>query len=154
MPHDCKGCETALGNLAIISEKSTTRTSRKLDAVKPRSDDAFFMLAAFCFDLSRKMNYFFRATREFGLEADPDLARLVLEDNEAINANGLTWEERARAAEAIMIRSVYELGEEHERLLAKVAEGTAQREGRIRRLTKQKLRPDSTRKTGNGRKAK
>jgi hypothetical protein len=53
-----------------------------------------------------------------------------------------------------MIRSVYELGEEHERLLAKVAEGTAQREGRIRRLTKQKLRPDSTRKPGNGRKAK
>jgi hypothetical protein len=121
MSNGCKECETALANIAIIAERSTTRTSAKLEAVKIPSDEAYFMLAAFCFDLSRKMNYLFKATREFGLQGDPELAQQFIEDNEAINKTGLTWEQRARAAEAIMLRSVQELGEEHERLLVEVA---------------------------------
>lgn len=113
--------ETAVGNIAIISEKSTTRKSKKLKSVKIGSDEAYYMLAAFCFDLSRKLNYLFRATQEFAPKADPELAQLFMEDNEAINEDGLTWEERAQRAEAIMLRSVGELGEQHERVLREVA---------------------------------
>jgi hypothetical protein len=121
MPHECKECETALANIAIIAERSTTGKSPKLDAVKIHSDEAYFMLAAFCFDLSRKMNYLFRATREFGPQGDPELAQQFIEDNDAIDRPGLTWEQRARAAEAIMRRSVEELGEQHQSLLIEVA---------------------------------
>ncbi len=113
--------ETAIGNIAIISEKSTTRKSKKLKSVKIGSDEAYYMLAAFCFDLSRKVNYLFRATQEFAPKADPELAQLFMEDNEAINEDGLTWEERAKRAEAIMLRSVGELEEQHERVLREVA---------------------------------
>ena len=73
------------------------------------------------FDLSRKVNYLFRATRDFVLEADPELAQLLIEDNNVINEDGLTWEQRARRAEAIMLRSVGELGEQHEQALQEVA---------------------------------
>jgi hypothetical protein len=130
MSHNGRSVETAIGNIAIISEKSTTRKSEKLKNLDLGSLDegareAIFMLATFCFDLSRKMNYFFKATRDFGPEADPDLARQFIEDNDEINQDGLTWEERARAAEAIMLRSVGELGEQHEQLLRDLAAGTA-----------------------------
>ncbi len=125
MPHECKECETALANIAIISERSTTGKSPKLDAVDIRSDEGFFMLAAFCFDLSRKMNYLFKATQEFGPQGDPELAQQFIEDNDAINRSGLSWEQRARAAEAIMRRSVEELAEQHQRLLMEVAGRTA-----------------------------
>lgn len=113
--------EAAIGNIAIISEKSTTRQSVKLKSVKIGSDESYYMLAAFCFDLSRKVNYLFRATREFAPKADPELAQQFMEDNESINEDGLTWEERAKRAEAIMLRSVRELGEQHERALSEVA---------------------------------
>jgi len=125
MPHECKECETALANIAIIAERSTTGKTPKLDAVDIHSDEAYFMLAAFCFDLSRKMNYLFKATQEFGLQGDPELAQQFIEDNDAINRSGLSWEQRARTAEAIMRRSVEELAEQHQRLLMEVAGNTA-----------------------------
>ncbi len=80
------------------------------------------MLAAFCFDLSRKVNYLFQATRDFASQADPALARLMMDDNNAINEDGLTWEQRARIAEQIMLRSVAELGNQHEQALRAAAE--------------------------------
>ena len=119
--------ETAIGNIAMATEKSTTRKSEKLASVKVGSPESYYMLAAFCFDLSRKVNYLFRGTRDFALEADPELAQVLIEDNDAINEPGLTWEERARRAEAIMLRSVNELGEEHERVLHEVAGKAARR---------------------------
>ena len=113
--------ETAIGNVAIISERSVTRRAEKLNSVSIGSPESYYMLAAFCFDLSRKVNYMFRATRDFALEADPELAQLMINDNHAINQEGLTWEQRARIAEQIMLRSVTELGEQHERALQAVA---------------------------------
>lgn len=113
--------ETAIRNIAITSEKTVTWDSPKLESVRIGSDEAYYMLAAFCFDLSRKVNYLFRATRDFAPEADPELAQLLIEDNEAINESGLTWEERARRAEAIMRRSARELGEQHAHVLNEVA---------------------------------
>jgi hypothetical protein len=122
MPHNGRdSVETAIGNIAIISEKSTTGSSPKLESVKIGSDESYYMLAAFCFDLSRKVNYLFKGTRDFAPEADPELAQRLIEDNEAISESGLTWAERARRAEAIMLRSAGELGEQHERVLNEVA---------------------------------
>ena len=119
--------ETAIGNIAITTESSTTHKSPKLESVKVGSPESYYMLAAFCFDLSRKVNYLFRGTRDFASEADQELARLLIQDNDAIYEPGLTWEERARRAEAIMLRSVDELTEEHERVLHEVAGKTARR---------------------------
>jgi len=119
--------ETAIGNIAILAEKSTTRKKAKLKSVEIGSAEAYYMLAAFCFDLSRKMNYLFQATRDFAPEADSELAQLLIKDNNAINKDGLTWEERARTAEAIMLRSVGELGEQHEQALQEVAGKGARR---------------------------
>jgi hypothetical protein len=122
MPHHSdEAVYTALGNMAIICEKSTSTRRAKLGSVKIGSDESYYMLAAFCFDLSRKMNYLYRAAREFASEADPTLAQQVIADNDAINAQGLSWEQRARAAEAIMLRTVEELTDEHEQVLRKVA---------------------------------
>jgi hypothetical protein len=122
MPHHAAvAVETAIGNVAIVCEKSTSVRRPKLDSVKVGSNEAFYMLAAFCFDLSRKMNYLYRAAREFAPDADPALARQLIVDNEAINAEGLSWEQRARAAEVILRRTVEELTDEHDRVLARVA---------------------------------
>jgi hypothetical protein len=114
--------ETAIGNVAIISERSVTRQTQKLDSVSIGSPESYYMLAAFCFDLSRKVNYLFQATRDFASQADPALARLMMDDNNAINEDGLTWEQRARIAEQIMLRSVAELGNQHEQALRAAAE--------------------------------
>jgi hypothetical protein len=119
--HDSEALRTAMGNVAIICEKSTSVRRPKLESVKIGSEEGYYMLAAFCFDLSRKMNYLYRAAREFAPQADPALARQLIQDNNAINAHGLTWEQRARAAEAIMLRTVEELTDEHERVLTRVA---------------------------------
>jgi hypothetical protein len=116
----------ALGGICMISEKSTSHGAAKLDSVTIGSDDAYYMLAAFCFDLSRKLNYVFMATRDFAQHADPALARQVLEDGAAINQSRLSWEQRARKAEEILLRSVREFGEEHERLLRQAAGGSEQ----------------------------
>ena len=126
MSNGSTSVETAIGNLAVTTERSVTRMTQKLDSVSVGSPESYYMLAAFCFDLSRKVNYMFRATRDFALQADPELAQLMIEDNNAINQEGLTWEQRARIAEQIMLRSVAELGDQHERALQAVA---ARRQG-------------------------
>ena len=113
--------QTAVGGIALVSEKTTTWKTAKLDSVKIPTDEDYYMLATFCFDLSRKMNYLFRATREFASDGDQDLARQLIADNDAINAKGLSWEQRARIAEGIMLRTVNELWEEHEQALRNVA---------------------------------
>ena len=107
----------ALADIAVISERTTTHKSAKLGTVSPGSAEFDFMLAAFCFDLSRRLHYLFKATREFGPQADPALAGEVLADNDAINAPGLTWQRRAEVAEEIMRRLAAELGDEHDRLV-------------------------------------
>lgn len=120
-PRDSNAVKTALGNICIISEKSTTYTSRKLGSVELRSDEFLYLLATFCFDFSRRMDYLFKATREFAPEAMQKLASEVLDDHEAINASGLTWKQRAERAEAIMLRLAGEVGEEHAKALKKAA---------------------------------
>jgi hypothetical protein len=113
--------QQALADIAIISERVTKGVTPKLSTVRPGSADFDFMLATFCFDLARRLNYAFKATRGFAAYADPALASEVLKDNEAINREGLTWEQRARAAEEIMLRTTGEIEAEHDRLLREAA---------------------------------
>lgn len=118
---DTNSVERALADICVISEKSTTYTSPKLASVKLGSDEFLYMLAAFCFDLSRKMDYLFKATREFAPAASQALAREVLKDNNAINATGLTWKQRAERAEEIMLRLAAEIGKAHDEVVRKAA---------------------------------
>jgi hypothetical protein len=82
------------------------------------------MLAAFCFDAARKMEYIYKATRRFAEEADPALARQILADNEAVQKAGGpkgSWKPTAEALEKIVLRLYNEIGQEHDRLLRQVA---------------------------------
>jgi hypothetical protein len=112
--------ERALGDIAIISEKSVTHVAPKL-TVSLHSDEFLFMLATFCFDLSRRMDYLWKATKGFAGQAGQELAREVLKDNEAINAPGLPWKERAERAEQIMLRLAAQIGKEHDRAMRDAA---------------------------------
>ena len=91
--------------------------------VKPNTEEGFYLLATFCFDLERKMEYLYRATRAFALKGDPALARELLADQESFNGDGLTWKERARRSEARLRELQRLVGPEHERLLREVAKG-------------------------------
>jgi len=119
MPHS-NPVDQALGNLAMIGERVTKGRTSKLDTVRSR-DEFDFMLATFCFDMARRLNYIFKATRGFAASADEALAGEVFADNERINADGLTWEQRARVAEEIMIRLTGEIEGEHDALIRQAA---------------------------------
>jgi hypothetical protein len=93
--------------------------------VRPNTEEGFFLLATYCFDLERKMEYLYRATRAFALKGDPALARELLADQESFNVDGLTWKERAKRSEARLRELQRQIGPEHERLLRQVAAGGA-----------------------------
>ena len=84
------------------------------------SDEAFYLLATYCFDLSRKLEYLTKVARPFAEHMPPELAHEMIEDNDAIAA-GQTWKERAIVAERIMLRLYAETGDEHDRLLLEAA---------------------------------
>lgn len=119
--------ESSHGSICVVVDGIQKTGTPKLDSVKPNSVDAFYMLAAISFDLYRKMEYIFKATREFGLRADSTLAREVLRDNESISDAGTSWEAIARKTEEIMLRLYREIYEDHERLLKQAAGGSSER---------------------------
>ena len=89
--------------------------------VRPGTDEGFYMLATYCFDLQRKMEYLYKVTRAFALQGDPALARQLLEDERQINGGKLSWKERALRAEARMLELQEEIGAEHRQLVKRVA---------------------------------
>ena len=93
-----------LGNIALAVDNHPRKTTPKLGSVGNDADERFFMLATFCFDLSRKLKYVCLALREHWDDADPEFARRVLQDNERISPSQgtLSWEEMAQQAEAVM----------------------------------------------------
>lgn len=113
--------ESALGGACLAFDWIQIKHRSKLDSVKPGSIDAYYMLAAYVFDLARKHEYVYKAAREFALQADPALAAEIKRDNEALDAVAGKWEAAARKAEEIMLRLYREVGEEHEKLLNRVA---------------------------------
>ena len=93
-----------LGMMATGTDGHTRGLTPKLDSVGTDPDERFYMLATFCFDLSRKLKYICLALREHWEDADPEFAKRVLQDNELINPGpgSLSWEEMAQRAEDVM----------------------------------------------------
>jgi hypothetical protein len=118
--------KSALGGICLGVDSVQHASRPKLASVKPGSVEGFYMLAAFCFDAARKMEYIFKATREFGLAADQALAAEIKRDNDAVKEAGGSegyWKETAERLEEIIIRLYKEVGREHEQLLERVAGG-------------------------------
>jgi hypothetical protein len=53
-----------LGNMALATDNHPKGATPKLASVGQDVDERFFMLATFCFDLSRKLKYICLALRE------------------------------------------------------------------------------------------
>jgi len=114
---------SALGGIALAADWPQIRNRSKLKSVEPGSVDAYYMLAAYVFDLTRKLEYVYKAARPFVLQADPALAAEIKRDNEALDALGTKWKAIAEKAEEILLRLYGEIGAEHETLLTLVAGG-------------------------------
>lgn len=93
-----------LGVIALAADDHPRGVTPKLESVGTDPDERFFMLATFCFDLSRKLKYITLALQEFYRDAPPDFARMIRDHNRYINPkpDPVSWEEMARRAEEIM----------------------------------------------------
>jgi hypothetical protein len=96
----------------------------KLASVEIGSPDSVYMVAAFCFDLFRRMQYMYKLAQPFADLIPPETAREILADHESMNADGLTWRERAERGEQIMLRLHGELADEWERNIRRAADQT------------------------------
>jgi len=115
--------ESALGGVSLAVDIIHTGWEPKLSSVKPGSVEGFYMLATFVFDLSRKLEYVFKATKEFAPRADSTLAREIKQDNATLRAHGQNWEAAAKEAEKIMLRLQTAIRGEAEQLLNQAAAG-------------------------------
>jgi hypothetical protein len=95
-----------LGNIALGADNHPKGATPKLESVGEDVNERFYMLAAFCFDLSRKLKYICLTLREFWDDADPEFAKRILQHNEFINPpppdGPLPWGEMAKRAEEVM----------------------------------------------------
>jgi hypothetical protein len=112
----------ALANMNLIVDWfPTIRTSpNKLDEVEAGSREEFYLLTTYVFVLAIKMEYLCKATQRFGIEGDPDIARHLKDDYQAI-LDPRDWRGRAYAAQAIMARLYGEIGKVHQDTLDQVA---------------------------------
>lgn len=106
----------------VLGEGGPKGRTAKLASVEVGSADSVYMLAAFCFDLFRRLQYMSKLARPFADQIPPEIAREILADQEAINADGLNWRQRAEAAEQIMLRLHGELADEWDSNLRRAAE--------------------------------
>jgi hypothetical protein len=95
-----------LGVIGLGSNNHPRGQTPKLDSVGDDPDERFYMLATFCFDLSRKLKYISLALKEFYAQAPPDWAKKIRDDEQYINPkpNEIPWAEMARRAEQVMKR--------------------------------------------------
>jgi hypothetical protein len=121
MSYDQATIEGVLATL-IVGQPPPKRRTEKLGSVEVGTHESFYLLATYCFDLSRKLLYLSKVARPFAEHIPPELAHEILEDNDAINAKGLTWEERAKVAEKIMLRLYDELADQYEQILKQAAD--------------------------------
>ncbi len=93
-----------LGAIALGTDGHPRGLTSKLDSVGTDPDERFFMLATFCFDLSRKLKYITLALQEFYRDAPPELAKKIRDHERYINPkpDSIPWEEMARRAEQVM----------------------------------------------------
>lgn len=94
-----------LGAIALGTDRHTRGSSPKLASVGDDPDQRFYMLATFCFDLSRKLKYITLALQEFYRYCPPEFAKKIRDHERYINPkpDEIPWEEMARRAEQVMI---------------------------------------------------
>lgn len=110
--------KSALGSAAIIVDQIPHMSGNKLEGLKPGSDEAFYMLAAFCFNLSRKLEYFFLANREFGNDADRAVVQRLKRDRDELAHTGRDWRSIAVKEEELMRRIYGEIKDDYDALWA------------------------------------
>ena len=114
--------QKALGSLSLVGDKPVKTFSPKLQSTEPGTDnDPLYLALTYCFDMMRRMEYIFIATKGFALQGDPELARQIRADNRILNEDGPTWKQRAEAAETIMLTLFGKIETEHNDLLNQVA---------------------------------
>jgi hypothetical protein len=113
---------SALGAMAIIVDQIPKMTSNKLKGIKPGSDESFYLLAAYCFNLSRKLEYFFLAAREYGLDADRAVVQRLKRDRDELARAGSEWRAIAEKEEELMRRLYDEIKDDYEALWKRVTE--------------------------------
>jgi hypothetical protein len=119
---DLDGVKRALGTICLDVDGSQQHETPKLKSVEPGSVEAYYMLAAFCFDLARKLDYVFKATKAFAEYADRGLASEVKDDYDYLYDRRVkTWKERAERAEEVLLRLYNEIAKDHEALLKRAA---------------------------------
>ncbi len=95
-----------LGAVALGTDDHPRGLTPKLGSVLNDPDERFYMLATFCFDLSRKMKYISLALSEFYDDAPPEFAKKIRDHERYINprpdANFISWQEMATRAEEVM----------------------------------------------------
>jgi hypothetical protein len=115
VPKDLDG---TLRIIALVTNNHPRGQTPKLESVGDDADERFYMLATFCFDLSRKLKYISHALREYYPGRDqpppgPEFVQPLLDDECSINPKPteISWKEMAYHAEKVMMRL-------HEQLLA------------------------------------
>ncbi|MGH7514815.1 MAG: hypothetical protein ACREOQ_18060 [Gemmatimonadales bacterium] len=93
-----------LGMIALSTDGHPRGLTPKLDSAGTDPDERFYMLATFCFDLSRKLKYITLALQEFYREAPPEFAKMIRDHERYINPkpDTIPWEEMARRSEQVM----------------------------------------------------
>ena len=123
-----------LGMIALAADDNQRGLTPKLGSVGDDPDERFYMLAAYCFDLSRKMKYISLALQEYYGDAPPEFARKIRDHERYLNprpeANFIPWKEMAERSEEVMKQLWSEVQaagyKEHLDRLADLAEGKGQ----------------------------
>lgn len=104
MTNSSTATRAQLGMIALGTDGHTRGLTPKLESVGDDPNERFYMLATFCFDLSRKLKYITLALQEYYRDAPPEFARMIRDHERYINPkpDTIPWEEMARRAEQVM----------------------------------------------------
>lgn len=117
---------SALGAMAIAVDQIPRMNNPKLQGIKPMSDEAFYLLAAYCFNLSRKLEYFFMAAKEFAPQADRAVVRRLAHDREELARAGSDWRAIAEKEEELMRRIFSDIKTDYDAVWNRLTSGTEQ----------------------------
>jgi hypothetical protein len=129
---------TALGTIALAADDVTCTDhaspaafklplEQMFDTATGRpTEDALYILATFCFDLTRKMEYIYKALAPYALHADLELAEEIFKDNERMNeakkSGDDRWKKAAETGQAIIHDIWHQVHEHHETAFRMVLE--------------------------------
>ena len=122
--------------MGIAIDGLPIHTGPKLQSVGLDHTEALYLLATYCFDLQRKMQYLYRILNRVahrvadqGLEDDKlrEIAKELLDDEERLNGPDMTWRQRAEGMERRMIELHAGIEKDREELLRRFAGGASAR---------------------------